>query len=121
MSVRKTQSLQQSVSEFSEDSLRRGSEDSFIVHRGRGVPTLSSVLQAEEPLLPARLRPAKEKSNNDTKADERGDGRPSTAAGKPSNWEETRKTTYAGRRSRRNSTSDDSQLTIENFGKKYIC
>lgn len=114
MTVRKTQSLQQSVSEFSEDSLRRGSEDSFVVHRGRGVPTLSSVLQSEEPLLPARLRPAKEKSNHDTKAEERGDGK--QAAGRPSNWEDTRKPSYAGRRSRRNSTSDDSQLTIENFG-----
>uniref|UniRef100_A0A1B6FVT7 Patronin n=1 Tax=Cuerna arida TaxID=1464854 RepID=A0A1B6FVT7_9HEMI len=60
------------------------SEESFVVHRGRGVPTLSSVIHE--------------------------------AAGKPSHWEETRRTSYAGRRSRRNSLSDDSQLTIENFG-----
>lgn len=38
------------------------------------------------------------------------------AAGKPSNWDEQRKSSYAGRRSRRNSVTDDSQLTIENFG-----
>lgn len=38
------------------------------------------------------------------------------AAGRPSNWN-ANKTTYAGRRSRRNSiTEADSQLTVENFG-----
>uniref|UniRef100_A0A182SPF6 Uncharacterized protein n=1 Tax=Anopheles maculatus TaxID=74869 RepID=A0A182SPF6_9DIPT len=40
----------------------------------------------------------------------------SIPAGRPSNWEESRKTSFSGRRSRRNSFSDDSQLTIENFG-----
>lgn len=54
----------------------------------------------------------KEKQNNDSKADERGE----VAAGRPSNWEENRKSSFAGRRSRRNSTTEDSQLTIENFG-----
>ncbi|KAK9870583.1 hypothetical protein WA026_008146 [Henosepilachna vigintioctopunctata] len=122
MPIRKTnsvQSVQQSFSQMSEDSLRRGSEDSFVVHRGRNIPTLSSVVN-DEPLIPARLRLNKEKQNNDTKADERGEysTRPNTApaAGKPSNWQESRTNTFAGRRSRRNSTSDDSQLTIENFG-----
>ncbi|KAG5885276.1 hypothetical protein JTB14_005815 [Gonioctena quinquepunctata] len=112
--LRKTNSLQQSqqsVSDMTEDSLRRGSEDSFVVHRSKNIPTLRSVVQ-EEPLIPARLKVSKEKHNNDSKADERGE----VAAGRPSNWEDTRKITYAGRRSRRNSTSDDSQLTIENFG-----
>lgn len=109
--LRKTNSLQQSVSEMSEDSLRRGSEDSFVVHRGKNIPTLRSVVQ-EEPLIPGRLKVNKEKQNNDSKADERGE----VAAGRPSNWEENRKSSFAGRRSRRNSTSDDSQLTIENFG-----
>jgi calmodulin-regulated spectrin-associated protein len=78
-----------------------------VVHRGRGVPTLSSVVQAEEPLLPARLRPAKEKQNQDSKAEERGEP---IAAGRPSNWEDSRRSSYAGRRSRRNSVSDDSQV-----------
>ncbi|XP_063709467.1 patronin isoform X3 [Culicoides brevitarsis] len=64
-------------------------DDGFVVHRSKGVPTLSSM---NEPLMPARIRQAKEKSNNDSKADER------------------------GRRSRRNSFSEESQLTIENFG-----
>nr|XP_008193061.1 PREDICTED: patronin isoform X11 [Tribolium castaneum] len=109
--LRKTNSLQQSVSEMSEDSLRRGSEESFVVHRGKNIPTLRSVVQ-DEPLIPGRLKVNKEKQNNDSKADERGE----VAAGKPSNWEENRKSSFAGRRSRRNSTSDDSQLTIENFG-----
>lgn len=85
------------------------SDDQFVVHRGRGVPTLSSVVQAEEPLLPARLRPAKEKQNQDSKAEERGEP---IAAGRPSNWEDTRRSSYAGRRSRRNSVSEDSQVRI---------
>ncbi|CAH1730700.1 unnamed protein product [Chironomus riparius] len=83
-------------------------DSEFVVHRSKGVPTLSTM---HDPLIPAKLRQSKEKSNNDTKADERGD----KAAGRPSNWDD-RKTSYAGRRSRRNSFSEDSQLTIENFG-----
>ncbi|XP_037918502.1 patronin isoform X25 [Hermetia illucens] len=65
------------------------SDEGFVVHKSRGITTLSSM---QEPLVPARLRQAKEKTNMDTKADER------------------------GRRSRRNSFSEESQLTIENFG-----
>lgn len=34
------------------------------------------------------------------------------AAGKPTHWEDTRKQSYAGRRSRRNSFSEDSQVII---------
>jgi len=34
------------------------------------------------------------------------------AAGKPTHWEDTRKQSYAGRRSRRNSFSEDSQVNI---------
>lgn len=111
MPLRKTNSFQ-STTEMSEDSLRRGSDDSFVVHRTKNIPTLSSVINSDH-LMTARLRTSKEKQNNDSKADERGD---SIAAGRPSNWEDTRKPTFAGRRSRRNSVSDDSQLTIENFG-----
>lgn len=99
---------------------RRGEgEEQFVVHRGRGIPTLSAVALSghsqsqDEPLIPARLRPSKERTNQDSKADERGEP---IAAGRPSNWEEQRRTSYAGRRSRRNSVSDDSQLTLENFG-----
>ncbi|XP_017797663.1 PREDICTED: patronin isoform X5 [Habropoda laboriosa] len=90
-SVKKSQSLQQTAENYSHDDRRAGSEESFVVHRGKGIPTLSSV--------------ADEKSV--TRAD---------AAGRPSNWEDQRRSSYAGRRSRRNSVSDDSQLTIENFG-----
>lgn len=73
-------------------SFRRGGpEENFVVHRNKGIPTLSSV------------------------ADERFSSR-SEAAGRPSNWEDQRRSSYAGRRSRRNSVTDDSQLTIENFG-----
>ncbi|XP_030388155.1 patronin isoform X7 [Scaptodrosophila lebanonensis] len=98
----------------------------FVVHKSRGITTLSSMhsqqqqqqqqlqqQQQQEPLVPARLRQAKEKSNVESKADERGDY---VAAGRPSNWEQSRRPSFAGRRSRRNSSSEDSQLTIENFG-----
>lgn len=112
--LRKTNSFQQSTSEISEDSLRRGSDDSFVVHKSRNIPTLSNVIN-DEPLVPARLRVNKEKQNHDSKAEERGEyGK--MAAGKPSKWDEHKKTSYSGRRSRRNSITDDSQLTIENFG-----
>jgi hypothetical protein len=60
-------------------------------------------------LLPARLRPAKEKQNQDSKAEERGEP---IAAGRPSNWEDSRQSSYAGRRSRRNSVSEDSQVSL---------
>ncbi|XP_076178102.1 calmodulin-regulated spectrin-associated protein patronin isoform X8 [Ptiloglossa arizonensis] len=90
-SVKKSQSLQQTAENYSHDDRRAGSEESFVVHRGKGIPTLSSV------------------------ADEKSVAR-ADAAGRPSNWEEQRRSSYAGRRSRRNSVSDDSQLTIENFG-----
>ncbi|XP_070515839.1 patronin isoform X12 [Cardiocondyla obscurior] len=92
--VKKSQSLQQTAENHPYDDSsyyrRAGSEESFVVHRGKGIPTLSSV--------------ADEKSGR------------TEAAGRPSNWEEQRRSSYAGRRSRRNSITDDSQLTIENFG-----
>lgn len=116
LTVRKTQSLQSSPSEPTDNSNSQKEPEDFVVHKGRAVPTLSSVLIGDEPLLAARLRPSKEKQNHDTKADERGDEKSlQYAAGKPSHWND-KKTTYAGRRSRKNSISDDSQLTIENFG-----
>uniref|UniRef100_A0A1A9WN88 CKK domain-containing protein n=1 Tax=Glossina brevipalpis TaxID=37001 RepID=A0A1A9WN88_9MUSC len=93
--------------------------EAFIVHKSRGITTLSSMhmqhqqQQQQDPLMAARLRQAKEKNNHETKADERGDNVP---AGRPSNWDQNRRPSYAGRRSRRNSSSEDSQLTIENFG-----
>ncbi|KAK0179121.1 hypothetical protein PV327_007941 [Microctonus hyperodae] len=90
-SVKKSQSLQQTVESHSYDDRRIGSEESFVVHRNKGIPTLSTV------------------------ADEKY-GIRSEAAGRPSNWEDQRRSSYAGRRSRRNSVTDDSQLTIENFG-----
>ncbi|XP_071646547.1 patronin isoform X10 [Temnothorax longispinosus] len=89
--VKKSQSLQQTAESHPYDDRRAGSEESFVVHRGKGIPTLSSV------------------------ADEKSAGR-TEAAGRPSNWEDQRRSSYAGRRSRRNSITDDSQLTIENFG-----
>ena len=104
--LRKTNSFQQSVSDMTEDSLRRSSDDSFVVHRSKNIPTLSSV-QNDDSQNTIRSRSVK--TGSEEKVD-------SKAAGKPSNWNEQKKPSFAGRRSRRNSTSDDSQLTIENFG-----
>ncbi|XP_058982264.1 patronin isoform X5 [Musca domestica] len=99
-------------------NMAENTPEAFVVHKSRGVTTLSTMhmqqqQQQQDPLMPARLRQAKEKSNTETKADERGDNVP---AGRPSNWDQHRRPSYAGRRSRRNSSSEDSQLTIENFG-----
>ncbi|XP_033208972.1 patronin isoform X3 [Belonocnema kinseyi] len=89
MTVKKSQSLQQTAESHSTEERRN--DESFVVHRGKGVPTLMSV------------------------ADEKSAAR-AEAAGRPSNWVDTRRSSYGGRRSRRNSITDDSQLTIENFG-----
>lgn len=61
-------------------------EEQFVVHRNRSILTLNSMLNA---------------SNGDAN---------DVAAGKPTHWEDTRKQSYAGRRSRRNSFSEDSQV-----------
>ncbi|XP_071453571.1 patronin isoform X2 [Hetaerina americana] len=79
-----------------------GDEQDFVVHRGKGVPTLGRIVSD-----------GTETTNGGTPV--------MPAAGKPSNWEDLKRTPssgsfYAGRRSRRNSISDESQLTIENFG-----
>lgn len=48
-----------------------GNPDSdFVVHRSKGITTLFNM---QEQLVPAKLRQAKEKQNNDSKADERGE------------------------------------------------
>jgi len=65
-------------------------ESAFVVHKSRGINTLSSMhsqqqqqqhqmqqhqmqqQSQQEPLVPARLRQAKEKNNVESKADERG-------------------------------------------------
>lgn len=44
-------------------------DSEFVVHRSKGITTLFNM---QDPLIPAKLRQSKEKSNNDTKADERG-------------------------------------------------
>ncbi|VVC34989.1 Hypothetical protein CINCED_3A002661 [Cinara cedri] len=72
---------------------RCNGEEQFVVHRNRSVLTLNSMLNT---------------SNGDLNVD--------VAAGKPTHREDMKKQSYAGRRSRRNSFSDDSQLTVENFG-----
>ncbi|XP_046460068.1 patronin-like isoform X37 [Daphnia pulex] len=99
-----------------------GGDESFVVHRGKTVPTLYNVVTGGEGATPrgSRVAAIKERFNMDTKAEERGEDRSSSSsgpAGVPSNWEDRKSgTSYAGRRSRRNSITDDSHLTIENFG-----
>jgi hypothetical protein len=44
-------------------------DSEFVVHRSKGITTLFNM---QDPLIPAKLRQSKEKSNNDSKADERG-------------------------------------------------
>ncbi len=91
-------------------------DDSFVVHRGKTVPTLYNVVSGGEGATPrgSRVAAIKERFNMDTKAEERGEDRSSSGpAGVPSNRVSA---SYAGRRSRRNSITDDSHLTIENFG-----
>lgn len=64
-----------------------------MVHKGKNIPTLSSV-NSETNQREKHFEPV--------------------AAGKPSNWNDTRKNhiTGCGRRSRRNSFSDESQVSI---------
>ncbi|CAB3250622.1 unnamed protein product [Arctia plantaginis] len=69
--------------------------DDFVVHRQKQITTLAAMVRRD---------------------DDYGAEGPLTPAGRPSNWAESRDATYAGRRSRRSSVSDDSQLTVENFG-----
>lgn len=47
-----------------------GADNDFVVHRSKGITTLFNM---QEALVPAKLRQAKEKTNNDSKADERGE------------------------------------------------
>lgn len=106
----------------------RSSEESedFVVHRGRNVPTLSQVIRSVSPSSqderssPASRMSVSRRDHSASGAAGGSDPNDSSegmqAAGRPSDWK-ANKTTYAGRRSRRNSiTEADSQLTVENFG-----
>lgn len=99
------------------------SEDSeeFVVHRGRNAPTLSQFIRSVSPSSQdERSSPGSRLSNSNSRhqpqvalGDEENGIPP---AGRPSSLG-AHKTSYAGRRSRRNSFSEaDSQLTVENFG-----
>ena len=118
-------------------------QESSVVQRGKTLTTLHNVPVNANPTnfsfvngvptgTPSRSRVAaiKERFNVDTKADERGESTGNgggglggssnslkSPAGVPSNWEDRKVSSFSGRRSRRNSiTSEDSHLTIENFG-----
>lgn len=57
--------------QYTQHSNGNGNGDSdFVVHRSKGITTLFNM---QDPLVPAKLRQAKEKTNNDSKADERGE------------------------------------------------
>ncbi|XP_072937138.1 patronin isoform X3 [Epargyreus clarus] len=66
--------------------------DEFVVHRGKAITTLSAMARRDD-------------DNEHVSV---------VAAGRPSTRE--RESSFAGRRSRRSSITDDSQLTVENFG-----
>ncbi|CAB0032888.1 unnamed protein product [Trichogramma brassicae] len=84
--------LTRGMLELISNNAKTTSEEAFVAHRNKGVPTISTAYDDKTPVR-------------------------AEAAGRPSNWDENRRSTYAGRRSRRNSISaEDSQLTIENFG-----
>lgn len=57
--------------QYTQHNNGNGNGDSdFVVHRSKGITTLFNM---QDPLVPAKLRQAKEKTNNDSKADERGE------------------------------------------------
>jgi calmodulin-regulated spectrin-associated protein len=126
-------------------SLEDGGGGGFVVQRGRTIPTLHSVAaggghQSHRSLSPgSEVGGTKERLNQDTKSEERGETdtpppfsstlnrsnslleqmRNIQAAGRPSSRAETSPAvkSYAGRRSRRNSTDDNqSQISLENIG-----
>ncbi|XP_055706496.1 patronin isoform X2 [Phlebotomus papatasi] len=100
-------------------------DSAYVVHRSRPVPTLTSIHHEASPPPPptAAERTSLVVSSNESHRGQNqyygGEERHSidaVPAGRPSNWDEHRKQSFAGRRSRKNSLSDESQLTIENFG-----
>ncbi|XP_061381422.1 patronin isoform X13 [Danaus plexippus] len=67
--------------------------EEFVVHSRRAITTLSAMARRDEDHVLSEQ----------------------VAAGRPSKWADSRDS-FAGRRSRRSSVTDDSQLTVENFG-----
>ncbi|GAB0090124.1 Patronin [Sergentomyia squamirostris] len=105
-------------------------DSAYVIHRSRPVPTLTSIHHESSPspssFTPERVVVATNEGSGSRPATNQqqyfnisSDERLNTdaiPAGRPSNWDEHRKQSFAGRRSRKNSLSDESQLTIENFG-----
>jgi hypothetical protein len=56
-------------SHYAQSSNGNKQDVDFVVHKSKGITTLFNM---QEALTPAKLRQAKEKTNNDSKADERG-------------------------------------------------
>ncbi|CAH2067496.1 unnamed protein product, partial [Iphiclides podalirius] len=79
--------------------------DEFVVHRGRAITTLSALVRRDEESALSQLGGA---------VGAVGAVGAGVAAGRPS--QRGSRESFAGRRSRRSSVSDDSQLTVENFG-----
>ncbi|XP_041968719.1 patronin isoform X3 [Aricia agestis] len=67
--------------------------EEFVVHSRKAITTLSAMARRDDENVVEQ-----------------------SAAGRPSKWAGSREASFAGRRSRRGSVSDDSQLTVENFG-----
>ena len=111
-------------------SFQSDREDSdFVVQRGRSIPTLANVNNSHRSISPASDLGQKERLNQDTKSEERGETETSTVARSNSIYDQNRNPGVAGRpseprslpirsRSRRNSVSEnfESQICIENIG-----
>merc|ERR1719264_2395037 len=92
-------------------------DDGFVVQRGRGVPTLASVSNSHRSISPASDLGQKERLNQDTKSEERGETESGTSTVARSNSIYDRQRDVAGRpseprslpnrsRSRRNSVTE---------------
>merc|ERR1711892_414546 len=106
-------------------------DEAFVVQRGRSIPTLASVSNSHRSISPGSDLGQKERLNQDTKSEERGETdtpsltrsnsvyehlRSQGAAGRPSDARDTPRS-FAGRRSRRNSVAEnESQISLENIG-----
>ena len=110
------------------NEVKKENNESFVVKRSKNIPTLDSVVAGHVD----HESGVKERLNQDTKSEERGESTPTSSSGKPLHFYHQEPTTLAaGRpsdrtdspqyknrgRSRRNSTDDNqSQISLENIG-----
>ena len=110
MTIKNYHNNNKSQSEVTDDSLA-SNDHNFVVHKSRGISTLSSLMMNNN------NNNNRQNQDSSSSVKKIADVSKVVAAGKPTVWKNnTGFNTITGRsRSRRNSTSDESQLTIENF------